>query len=521
MDSWYLQQSRNTADITKFQNTPNVNTVMQAIANVQNDLRMTTETIKTTVITVQHTAEMHQQIVMISQETNQTMKEAAESGKATTILLHNATNKKTKVTNDITKMVQSGPPSKVSYASVQTYNNLYSNISFLQAQREIIVEITDAGTIESLRTKTPRNLQNHVDRAIEQSKNSHIEKIRSASANQLKSGDLSIKTLNRSDAEALKRFAEDWIARLGKGTTIRLPTYGILVHGIRISSMDMEKFDEIKAELLHDNRAFVPNADIKYIGWLSRAALTKSASTIIVEFTNPEDANKIIDKGLIWQGEAFQCERYDRPCRLKQCYKCQRYGHIGTQCKANTACGYCAKAHNSKDCPDKSDKSTTRNCVVYRGAHEEWNNRCPARKEELSKVKAAYDTRQPYHFVPSSKDKLPLNQTNPYLTPTESAMIAHGSQRGRPGNISTGLTPSTPSLIPGRQNARSKSPTKGRATKRSYTGNTAESRQDENEDVIMGEVNQRSRRPHMPSRTALESTTTNSILSSQWNTEES
>jgi len=59
--------------------------------------------------------------------------------------------------------------------------------------------------------------------------------------------------------------------------------------------MDMEKFDEIKAELLHDNRPFIPNADIKYIGWLSRAALTRSASTIIVEFTNPEDANKIIE----------------------------------------------------------------------------------------------------------------------------------------------------------------------------------------------------------------------------------
>jgi hypothetical protein len=67
--------------------------------------------------------------------------------------------------------------------------------------------------------------------------------------------------------------------------------------------VDVEKFDEIKAELLHDNRPFIPNADIKYIGWLSRVASTKSASTIIVEFTNPEDANKIIDECLIWQGE--------------------------------------------------------------------------------------------------------------------------------------------------------------------------------------------------------------------------
>jgi hypothetical protein len=128
----------------------------------------------------------------------------------------------------------------------------------------------------------------------------------------LKSGDLSIKTSNRNEAEALKQFANNWINQIKRSTSIRLSTYGILAHGIRTSSIDMEKFDKIKAELLHNNRPFIPNTDIKYIRWLSRAALTKSGSTIIVEFTTPEDANKIIDEGLIWQGEAFQYERYDR-----------------------------------------------------------------------------------------------------------------------------------------------------------------------------------------------------------------
>ena len=74
--------------------------------------------------------------------------------------------------------------------------------------------------------------------------------------------------------------------------------------------MNMEKFDVIKAEL-HDYGSFIPNADINYIRWLSRAASTKLASTFTVEFTNP---GEIIDLVLIWQGEAFQCERYDRKC---------------------------------------------------------------------------------------------------------------------------------------------------------------------------------------------------------------
>jgi hypothetical protein len=302
--------------------------------------------------------------------------------------------------------------------------------------------------------------------------------------------------------------------RIGRGTSIRLPTYGILAHGIRTSSMDMEKFDEIKAELLHDNRPFIPNADIKYIGWLSRSALTKSASTIIVEFTNPEDANKIIDEGLIWQGEAFQCERYDRQCRLKQCYKCQKYGHIGTQCRANTACGYCAEAHNSKDCPTKVDKSAMRKCAVCKGAHEAWNNRCPVRKTELNKVKAAYDARQPYHFVPPTKEK-PLSERVTFsATLAESAAMINGSQRGRLSTNSTGLSSLTPPLLPNRQNSRSKSPTKGRAPKRIHTGAKADNTQDENEDTVMVENSQRPRRPHVPSRRALESITTNSLLSS-------
>ena len=115
-------------------------------------------------------------------------------------------------------------------------------------------------------------------------------------------------------------------------------------------------------------------------------------------------------------------------CRLKRYCKCQKYGHIGTQCKANTACGYCAEAHNSKDCPTKVDRSTTRKCAVCKGAHEAWKNRCPVRKTELNKVKAAYDARQPYHFVPPNKEK-PLSERVAFsATTAESAAMVNGSQ---------------------------------------------------------------------------------------------
>lgn len=75
---------------------------------------------------------------------------------------------------------------------------------------EIIVNIRDPLTVANIRAINPRNLKAHVDRAIEQSGNEHIEHIRVASSNQLKSGYLSIKTTTTSEMEALRQFAEDW-----------------------------------------------------------------------------------------------------------------------------------------------------------------------------------------------------------------------------------------------------------------------------------------------------------------------
>ncbi|KNB19275.1 hypothetical protein FOXG_22503 [Fusarium oxysporum f. sp. lycopersici 4287] len=162
---------------------------------------------------------------------------------------------------------------------------------------------------------SPRSLKSHVDLAIAQSSNEHIEKIKVVSSNQLRSGDLSIKTATSSDMVALRQFAEDWEQRIGNGATVRIPTYGVLVHGVRTSSMDMDNFELIRDGLLQDNKPFIPTAEIKYIGWLTRSSSSKSASSVVVEFTRPEDANKVIDEGLIWQGEVFQCELYDRQCR--------------------------------------------------------------------------------------------------------------------------------------------------------------------------------------------------------------
>jgi hypothetical protein len=56
--------------IAKFQNTPDMSVVMQALATVQGDLKTTAETVQSTAVRVQENMIMHQQIAALSQETN-------------------------------------------------------------------------------------------------------------------------------------------------------------------------------------------------------------------------------------------------------------------------------------------------------------------------------------------------------------------------------------------------------------------------------------------------------------------
>lgn len=153
-------------------------------------------------------------------------------------------------------------------------------------------------------------------------------------------------------------------------------------------------------QMLADNRTVIPNAKILYVGWLTKEVLLKHVSSIVVEFTESEAANAIIYAGMAWDCQIYHCQLYDRSCRIKQCFRCYKYGHIGTQCNAFQVCGHCAELHETKHCKQKAVEGFTPQCAVCKGAHTAWSNACPARKEELQRVEQAKQGRSTYWHVP-------------------------------------------------------------------------------------------------------------------------
>lgn len=68
--------------------------------------------------------------------------------------------------------------------------------------------------------------------------------------------------------------------------------------------------------------------------------------------------------------------RFEHWHTVSQCFKCLGYGHIASKCTAeNPACRHCARAHESRDCPNK-DFKTCKNC---KGDHKASVVKCPAR----------------------------------------------------------------------------------------------------------------------------------------------
>ena len=123
---------------------------------------------------------------------------------------------------------------------------------------------------------------------------------------------------------------------------------------------------------------------------------------MIVEFSSPYVANKAIDCNTIWDSAVLTTVLYDRAARIRQCHRCQKYGHIGRTCSDEPKCVYCAGNHLSPECPGKKDAAfVERKCANCGGAHAAWSKRCKDFEAELDRVKELEMRRERYHRIPA------------------------------------------------------------------------------------------------------------------------
>lgn len=285
---------------------------------------------------------------------------------------------------------QQGPHISKTSATVTAYKD-----------RVVIVKLKDHGIAQRYRNHSAAWARQQIQTIIRDHTATRLIKV--VAAHQLKSGDIQIFASTTTETTQLKEN-KGWLKGLGECAELVVPTYGVIVHGVATNSINIKDQQATIQQVVADNYTVIPNAEISYVGWLTKEGPLKQASSIVVEFVDPEMANAIIYAGMAWDGQIHQCQLYDRACRVKQCFRCYNYGHIGTQCNASQTCGYCTEQHETKHCRQKGVKDFVPRCTVCKGAHTAWSIACPARKKEMGRVEQAKQLRSTYWHVPRKEN---------------------------------------------------------------------------------------------------------------------
>ncbi len=98
---------------------------------------------------------------------------------------------------------------------------------------------------------------------------------------------------------------------------------------------------------------------------------------------NAATINRLIKEKLLDEYSHRTCEYFDKNCRLKQCFNCQRYDHIEKSCKYERRCAACANSHNDSTCTTSIER---RRCVNCDENHSVWSFQCKTRIEKKNKL---------------------------------------------------------------------------------------------------------------------------------------
>lgn len=109
-------------------------------------------------------------------------------------------------------------------------------------------------------------------------------------------------------------------------------------------------------------------------------------------------------------------EKYSNKRPITQCYKCQDYGHLATNCYRSPSCRFCGGKHESVNCDKK--EAPVRKCVNCNGDHSANSVDCPIYVKVLqSKMKktrqAGPSSSHPGHSLSSPTHFPPLRGSQP------------------------------------------------------------------------------------------------------------
>ncbi len=259
------------------------------------------------------------------------------------------------------------------------FNNLNQQrqLNELKKNKTLIYKIRKKNEKTKIRALFSKKLMKRIIRAEEQKND--VLTIRRLSSENIEILTRSVKTKQR--LKQNKTLFKD----IAMTTSLSRRTFEVMIHGVRIASINTRNQQKTIAHIIRQNASMHSNLKIARVIWSKRVKINsdKEYSSLIMKMYSSATTNRLIQEELLDEYSHRTCEYFDKDCRLKQCFNCQRYEHIDRSCKYNRRCAACADSHSESICNTSIER---RKCVNCEKNHFVWSFQCKIRVDEKNRL---------------------------------------------------------------------------------------------------------------------------------------
>lgn len=201
---------------------------------------------------------------------------------------------------------------------------------------------------------------------------------------------------------ALVKFPDEWLVALGPGVKLARRRISLQVDLVN-TKFTLHAATALDALYLTNPTVIASRDHLEDVRWIHGTKAPKSGrSSLVLIVSDADTARAIIHEGLCVLGE--YCPAYVQPPVVRQCFRCQGFGHETSQCTKQSpsrplACGRCASSEHATSgciCPSQPPCIVMRTCTHIKvrcanchGDHKAFDAFCPLKAEVLAKALAS------------------------------------------------------------------------------------------------------------------------------------
>ena len=177
--------------------------------------------------------------------------------------------------------------------------------------KKLVVKVKDATEQE----KTKTMLVEHILQKLQSSK--YVKTSQLIAAKRFQSGNILLQAATIESKERLERMRRQE-KQLFESAKVLKQIFPVLVHDVRLDSISKGQKQQVLKHIARKKEKYHPLLGISKVGWLKwaknhkRNSIFKQYSSLLVELSTPEAANKVVKKVLVERYQLKTCSRYSK-----------------------------------------------------------------------------------------------------------------------------------------------------------------------------------------------------------------